>query len=157
MHRSIYGLKQAFRSWNIRFDDAVKSFGFIKNIDEPCVYRKENNNAITFFVLYVDDILLIGNDVGMLSEAKLWLSNVFSMKDLGEATFILGIRVYRDRAKRMIGLSQSMYIDKVLKRFSMDSSKKGFLPCSHGVHLSREMGPKTEVERERMQDRKSVV
>ena len=99
LHRSIYGLKQASRSWNIRFDDAVKSFGFIKNIDEPCVYRKKNNNAITFLVLYVDDILLIGNDVGMLSEAKLWLSNVFSMKDMGEATFILGIRVYIDRAK----------------------------------------------------------
>ena len=108
LHRSIYGLKQASRSWNIRFDDAVKSFGFIKNIDEPCVYRKENNNAITFLVLYVDDILLIGNNVGMLSEAKLWLSNVFFMKDLGEATFILGIRIYKDRAKRMIFFPESV-------------------------------------------------
>ena len=56
-------------------------------------------------VLYVDDILLIGNDVGMLTSIKVWSSKTFSMKDLGEATYILRIRVYRDRLKRIIGLS----------------------------------------------------
>jgi hypothetical protein len=58
------------------------------------------------------------------------------MKDLGEAAYILGIRIYRDRSKRLIGLSQDTYIDKVLKRFNMEQSKKGFLPMSHGTHLS---------------------
>ena len=62
--RKFYGLKQAFRSWNILFDDAIKSFGFIKNDDEPCVYKKVSGGAIIFLVLYVDDILLIGNDIG---------------------------------------------------------------------------------------------
>ena len=57
-----------------------------------CVYKKISGSAITFLVLYVDDILLIGNDVGMLSSVKAWLSKNFSMKDLGEATYILGIR-----------------------------------------------------------------
>ena len=51
----------------------------------------------------------------------------------------------------MIGLSQNLYIDKVLKMFSIDNSRKGFLPCNHGVHLSREMGPKTDAERQHMQ------
>ncbi len=97
---SIYGLKQASRSLNIHFDKANKSFGFIKNVDEPCVYKKVSDNVITFLVLYVDDILLIGNNIGMLTTVKVWLSNTFSMKDLREATYILGIRIYRDRAKK---------------------------------------------------------
>ena len=63
LQRSIYGLKQASRSWNLYFDEAVKEFGFIKNEDEPCVYKKVSGSAIVFLVLYVDDILLIGNDI----------------------------------------------------------------------------------------------
>ena len=72
-----------------------------------------------FLVLYVDDILLIGNDIATLEQVKKWLNKFFSMKDLGDATFILGIKIYRDRSRRLIGLSQSVYIDKILKRFKM--------------------------------------
>ena len=64
--RSIYRLKQASRSWNLRFDEAVKQFAFIKNEDEPCVYKKANGSIVVFLVLYVDDILLIGNDIPTL-------------------------------------------------------------------------------------------
>ena len=53
----------------MRFDEAIRSYDFINNEDEPCVYKKINGSAITFLVLYVDDIL-IGNDVGMLSSVK---------------------------------------------------------------------------------------
>ena len=49
------------------------------------------------------------------------------MKDLGEASYILRMKIYRDRSKRMLGISQSMYIEIVLKRFSMENSKKGYL------------------------------
>ena len=97
---------------NHRFDEVIHSYGFIKNEDEPCVYKKVSGSQLTFLVLYVDDILLIGNDVGMMTSMKVWLSKTFSMKDLGQATYNLGIRVYRDRSKRMIGLSQSLYLEK---------------------------------------------
>ena len=85
----------------------------------------------------MDDILIIGNNVPMLEFVKAWLSSCFSMKDLGEAQYILGIQIYRDRPRRMISLSQSTYIDKVLDRFNMANSKKGFLPMSHGISLSK--------------------
>ena len=71
LKKSIYGLKQASRAWNIKFDRAIKSFGFDQNIDEPYVYKRRNRNVIAFLVLYVDDILIIGNDVGMLSSIKI--------------------------------------------------------------------------------------
>ena len=70
LKRSIYGLKQASRSWNIRFDEAIKSYSFERNVDEPCVYKRIQYNKVIFLVLYVDDILIIGNDVGSLSSVK---------------------------------------------------------------------------------------
>ena len=66
LQRSIYGLKQASQSWNLLFDEAVKEFSFMKNEDEPCVYKKVSGSAIVFLVLYVDNILLIGNDIPTL-------------------------------------------------------------------------------------------
>ena len=100
LQRSIYGLKQASRSWNLRFDESVKEFGFIKNEDEPCVYKKVSGSAIVFMVLYVDDILLIGNDIPTLQNVKSWLGKYFSMKDLGEVAYILGIKIYKDRSEK---------------------------------------------------------
>ena len=134
--RSIYGLKQASRSWNIKFDQAIKSFGFEQNLDESCVYKKHQDEVVMFLVLYVDDILLIGNDIGVMSSVKVWLSSQFDTKDLGEANFILGIKLWRDCKNKMLDLSQAGYIDKVLERFSMQNSKKGLLPFRHGVPLS---------------------
>ena len=126
LQRSIYGLKQASQRWNLHFDEAVKEFGFMKNEDEPCVYKKVSGSEIVFLMLYVDDILLIGNDMPTLQSVKSWLGKCFSMKDLGEATYILGIKIYRDRSQRLLDLSQSGYIDKVLKRFSIQDFKRGF-------------------------------
>lgn len=150
LKKSIYGLKQASRSWNIRFDQAIKSFGFDQCPDESCVYKKCNGNVVMFLVLYVDDILLIGNDVGVLSTVRVWLSSQFDMKDLGEASHILGIKLMRDRKNRMLGLSQASYIDSILARFSMQDSKKGFLPFRHGISLSKDQCPKTPEEIEKM-------
>ena len=86
-----------------------------------------NGSVVVFLVLYVDNILLIGNDVCVLSSVKFWLSNQFDMKDLGEASYILRIKVIRDRKNRMLGLSQATYIGTVLTRFSMQDFKKMLL------------------------------
>ena len=58
-----------------------------------------------FLVLYVDDNLLIGNDVRVMSSVKIWLSSQFDMKNLSEANYILGIKLWRDQKNRMLGLS----------------------------------------------------
>lgn len=72
------------------------------------------------------------------------------MKDLGKASYILGIKIHRDRSKRIIGLSQSTYINKVLNKFNMQNSKRGFLPMCHGITLSKTQCPTTQDKRDRM-------
>ena len=80
-------------------------FGFVRNREEPCIYKWANGLVVVFLVLYVDDILLIGNDIPVMQGIKVWLSSQFSMKDLGEASYILGLKIYRDRSKKLLGLS----------------------------------------------------
>jgi hypothetical protein len=147
LQRSIYGLKQASRSWNLRFDEVIKGFGFVQNTEESCIYKKMSGSLVSFLVLYVDDILLIGNNVKMLNSVKEYLNNNFSMKDMGEAAYVLGIKIYRDRSRRLLALSQSTYLDKVLKRFKMENSKKGDLPLVKGTSLSVTQSPATENEK----------
>ena len=104
----------------------------------------------------MDDILIIGNDVGMFSTVKAWLSRHSFMKDLGEAFYILEIRIYRDRSKRMLALSQSRYIDTIVKRFSMKNFKRCLILIRHGISFFKSMSPKTPVEREYI-DRMLVI
>ncbi|GKD36502.1 retrotransposon protein, putative, ty1-copia subclass [Tanacetum coccineum] len=121
-------LKQASRSWNKRFDDEIKKYGFSQNLDEPCVYQRASGSIVVFIILHVDDILLMRNNITMLQDVNSWFGIFFAMKYLGEATFILGIKIYRDRSKQLISLRQSTYIDKILKKFKANNSKSGNIP-----------------------------
>ena len=112
---------EILRRTSIYSNQMVKLFGFIQNLDKPCVYKKYEGKAVCFLVLYVDDILLIGNDVAVLSTFKVWLASTFDMKDLREVSYILGIKLIRDWKQKIMGLFQAVYIDKVLTRFSMDN------------------------------------
>jgi hypothetical protein len=89
----------------------------------------------------VNDILLIRNDISIMEVVKSSLRKRLSMKDLGEAAYILGFKIYRYRSKRLIRLNQDAYIDKILNRFNMQDSKKGFLPMSHDITLSKKQCP----------------
>ena len=80
---------------------------------------------MVFIILYVDDILIIGNDVESLTSVKMWLTKKFQMKDLGEASYVLGIRIFRDKKKNMLALSQALHIDKILEKYRMQNFKKG--------------------------------
>ena len=98
--------------------------------------KKSSGSVVVFLIFYVDDILLIENDVETLSSIKVWLSAQFDMKDFGEASHVLGIKLYRDHQKRILGLFQTSYIDQILARFSMQDSKKGVVPFRVRVSLS---------------------
>ena len=97
LKKSLYGLKQASRQWYLKFHNVISSFGFVENIMDQCIYLKVSGSKICFLVLYVDDILLATNDKGLLHEVKQFLSKNFDMKDMGEASYVIGIKIHRDR------------------------------------------------------------
>jgi hypothetical protein len=98
LKKSIYGLKQASK-WYLKFDSTIRKFGFQENVEDNCVYAEFKNEKYIFLILYVDDILLASTGVNLLLETKKFLSLNFDTKDLGEASFVLGIEIHRDRRK----------------------------------------------------------
>ncbi|GJV23446.1 retrotransposon protein, putative, ty1-copia subclass [Tanacetum coccineum] len=111
----------------------VQTEGFV---DPKHPYKASGSN-VTFLILYVDDIIIMGNHIPSLQSVKDYLGKCFAMKDLGEAAFILGIKIYRYRSKRLIRLSQSAYTDKILKRYKIDNSKRGHIPMQKRLDLNK--------------------
>ncbi|KAH9782842.1 hypothetical protein KPL71_009093 [Citrus sinensis] len=149
--KSIYGLKQASRQRYSKFHQIIISYGFEANVIDECVYHKFSGSKHIFLVLYVDDILLATNDIGILHDTKSFLSKHFEMKDLSDAFFVLGIKIHRDRSRGILGLSQMNYIDKVLKRFGMQNSKPGDTLVAKGDKFSLSQCPKTNLEIQEME------
>ena len=121
------------------------------NTVDDCIYHKFSGSKHIYLVLYVDDILLATNDIGMLHETKRFLSKKFEMKDLDDASFMLGIQIHCDRSRVILGLSQSCYIEKILKRFSMNDCKPGDTPVAKGHKFSLNQCPKNNFEIQEMQ------
>ncbi|GJU62039.1 retrotransposon protein, putative, ty1-copia subclass [Tanacetum coccineum] len=121
------------------------------DLNEPTIHDASGSN-VTFLVLYVDDIIIIGNHIPSLQSIKDYLGKCFAMKDLGEATFIIGIKIYRDKSKRWIGLGQNAYMDKILKRYKMDNSKRGHIPMRERLDLNKTQGASTPKEVKHMQN-----
>ena len=134
-----------------KFHQVITSYGFEANVVDDCVYHKFSGSKYIFSVLYVDDILLANKDIDFLQETKRFLTKNFEMKDLGEASFVLGIKILRDRSQGILRLSQESYIDKVLDRFSMKDSKPGDIPIAKGDKFSPKQCPNNDLERTEMQ------
>ena len=111
---------------------------------DHCVYSKQVGDHFINIVLYVDDMLLIGNNKDVIKEVKSQLSSKFDMKDIGAANFILGMEIRRDRANKMISLNQRKYVERLLQRFNMQESKLVKVPIPIVVKLSIEQCPKTQ-------------
>ncbi|GJY14019.1 retrotransposon protein, putative, ty1-copia subclass [Tanacetum coccineum] len=119
---------------------------------DPKYPRKASGSNVTFLILYVDDIITMGNHIPSLQSVKSYLGKCFAIKDLGKAAFILGIKIYQDRSKRLIRLSQSAYMDKILKSFKMDTSNRGYIPMQEKLDLNKAQGALTPEEVKRMQN-----
>ena len=97
-------------------------------------------------ILYVDDILLASSDKNLLLETKRFLTSKFEMKDLGEATYVLGIEIHRNRSKGILGLSQKTYIEKVLRKYNMHKCSALPAPIIKGDKFGKFQCPQNEYE-----------
>eukprot|EP00253_Pinus_taeda_P033780 PITA_33780 len=150
LKKSLYGLKQSPRMWYQKFDTFIRGLGFTRSKVDHCVYFKLIGDGVIYLVLYVEDMLLVGNDKEIIQDLKTQLSSKFDMKDVGAAKYILGMEIKRDRAKRKLWLNQRKYVETILQRFNMQESKPVKVPIPVGVRLSAEQCPKTQEEEEDM-------
>ncbi|CAM8908670.1 unnamed protein product [Rhodiola kirilowii] len=153
LKKSNYGLKQSPRQWNIKFNECMLSLGFIRSKFDTCLYLKRPKSGMCLYLLlYVDDILIMSNAESEIEKIKKELSRNFDMKDLGNAKKILGINIIRDRKNKRMILSLAEYIDKVVKKFSMEHSNPAVIPLGGHLVLSKQDCPETIEEKEKMAD-----
>ncbi|GJX30374.1 zinc finger, CCHC-type containing protein [Tanacetum coccineum] len=117
--KSLYGLKQAPKHWHQKFDEVILSSGFLLNQSDKCVYSKfDGSGKGVIICLYVDDMLIFGTDLNQVDKTKKFLSSRFSIKDMGKANVILGIKIKHEN--KGIIITQSHYIEKILKKFNRE-------------------------------------
>ncbi|KAK2981300.1 hypothetical protein RJ640_007001 [Escallonia rubra] len=135
------GKRTMWKMYEYRFD---------KEDDKRAPQHKKwtSGSKLIILVLYVDDILLASSDMHMLHETKTFMSKNINMKDLGEASYIIGIEIHRDRSRGIMGLSQRAYIDKILKRFSMHNCALTVVPIVKGDKFSLLQCPRNQLEQD---------
>lgn len=119
---------------------------------DQCIYQKVNGSKIYFLVLYVDDILLANSDKGLLHEVKQFLSKHIGIKDMGETSYVIGIKIHRYRLRGILGLSLKTYINKILERFRMKDCSPSLAPIVKGDRFNLNQYPKNDLEREQMKN-----
>jgi len=137
IRRALYGLKQAPKAWYSRIDAWLKSQGYTRSEYNPNLYFATREGKRVFILLYVDDLLITGNDHERISSLKAALKRDFKMTDLGLADIYLGAEIRR--RKMGILLTQTSYIRKLLVKFGMTSCNSSELPMDPNLHLQKSM------------------
>jgi len=129
LNKDIYGLKQAGRAWNEKLNNVLLGINFNRLTSEPCIYIRKNsyNEIICIIAVYVDDILLIGKENEVL-QVKEQIKTNFSIKDIGELDFIIGIKF--EKCNNGYIMHQLGYINELLKKFKLEKCKpiKNLMP-----------------------------
>lgn len=136
LKKCLYGLKQASRSWNERFDQIIISMGFTRLRSDSCVYILKDKNI--YLVLYVDDMLIFGKDAKCIKWIKESLSKHFQMKDIGSVKNFLGLEIFRETG--VLEVSQQSYVERILQNFGMENCKPVSTPISTSGKWKRDEG-----------------
>jgi hypothetical protein len=130
LKKALYGLRQSPRCWNKDINGTMIKLGYHPIVSDSCIYVKRTlvdnkQHALVICSLYVDDTIIACNDAGKVIwfEDQAKLSSIYQIKVLGECNWILNMGVIRDRTKRTIRLSQEVYVNTIIDRFDMKSSK----------------------------------
>jgi hypothetical protein len=139
LRKSLYGLKQSPRAWFSRFSEVILSMEFVRcHSDHTCFIRRRLDGCCIILLVYVDDIILTGDDAPGISQVKQDLGKVFDVKDLGSLRYFLGIEVARSR--NGISLSQRKYTLDLLQDTGMLGCRPASTPMDPNLKLSTESG-----------------
>lgn len=150
LNKAIYGLKQSGRAWNEHLNKTLIKLNFSRSQTDPCIYVKKNKADLLIITVYVDDLLILSNNEEGLLILKKELSRTFKMKDLGEATYLLGLAITRDRKAGKIWLDQSSYTNRIIQEYGVEDCNPVSTPVDPSIKLSSDMEPKNEEDIEYM-------
>jgi len=136
LNKSLYGLKQVSRQWFAKFSIVIQAAGFIQSKADYSLFTCTKGKSLTTLLIYVDDILITGNDPIAISSLKQFLHNCFRIKDLGDLKFFLGIKV--SRSKKGIFISQRKYTLEIIKDGGYLGVKPMGFPMEQNTKLSNE-------------------
>ena len=147
--KCLYGLKQSPREWNKCVNIVLQELGFVRLKSDVGIYVKGKGADAVYLALYVDDMFMVGEKLANIEEVKRGLGREFKMKDLGEAKFLLGIEIRRQKNGDVF-LVQEKYARDVVSRFSMEGSKPVSTPLELGTHLDSTQQPSSDEDKEAM-------
>jgi hypothetical protein len=122
LKRSIYGLRQAPRAWHTKLTADLATLGYTSFQDAESIFWRDKDNIKVFLLIYVDDILLLVSPHDAVKYVKEEIASLYTIKDLGEANYFLGIKLDRN-SNGTLRLSKTNYIENILERFNMTASK----------------------------------
>ena len=137
LNESIYGLKQSSLNWYNTLKDYLLSLNFIQVTHEKCIFILKNLNNIIILGIYVDDILILSNNISMVNTFKSNIKLKFKIKELGSTNSILGIKINKDKIGN-ISLSQYTYIKDILQKFNYDQVNPSKTPMETKLCLSND-------------------
>jgi hypothetical protein len=137
LFKSIYGMKQASHVWNLKFNKAAEGWGFIRLPYEWCVYYRQMPTGMTIFVLHVDDIISASSSPEETNRFRGKLKSQWEISDLGPIKHALRIAVSRDPPSRLIHLSQTALIDRVVEQFGQKDAHPADTPMVQGFRVER--------------------
>ena len=137
LKKSLYGLKQSPRCWNIALDKHLKGIGFVQAESDPCIYRA-SSGELFFLGVYVDDIVMASKSEARLAEVKQSLAQKFDIKDLGRLHHFLGMKIVQDETTENAWVGQQVYTENLLRRFGMGSAKPVATPVDNSAKLVKE-------------------
>ena len=133
LHKSLYGLKQAPRAWFERFTFHLIHLGFQASFADNSLFIFHSKSTIIYLLLYVDDIILTGNNSKHIASLVTALKAVFELKDLGVLNYFLSVQISRTPVG--LHLTQSKYASNILHRFHMENFKPTKTPCCPSTRL----------------------
>jgi hypothetical protein len=138
LKKALYGLKQASRAWYSIIDEHLQNLGFAKSFSKSTLYVKQNGAIILIISLYVDDLLVTGNNISLVEKFKQEMMEVFEMTDLGLMTFFLGMEIKQDEHEEFI--CQKKYAKEILKKFKLEECKEMSTLMNQKEKLCKEDG-----------------
>ena len=141
LKKALYGLKQAGRRWYDTFLHKLADLGFRTSATDPGVFYARIGDKLLILAAHVDDCAMTGSSGKLITAYKSKLNDKFPLTDLGDISWLLGIKVTRDRAAHTISLSQSSYIDAILSCFSLSDAKAYATPMVPSVFYSKNDTP----------------